>query len=65
MGVEQLIGGFYSRYFGMVNVVSLLLQLLLVSRIVKFAGVARAIAVQPALSVLAYTRDRVRAGARR
>jgi AAA family ATP:ADP antiporter len=54
-GVEQLIGGFYSRYFGMVNVVSLLLQLLLVSRIVKFAGVARAIAVQPALSVLAYT----------
>ena len=54
LAIEQLIGRFYSRYFGLVNVASLLLQLFLVSRIVKFAGVGRAVAVQPALSVMAY-----------
>ena len=54
LSVEQLIGSFYSRYFGLVNVGSLLLQLLLVSRIVKYFGVRRAVSVQPALSVLAY-----------
>jgi AAA family ATP:ADP antiporter len=54
LGVEQLIGRFYSRYFGLINIVSLLLQLFLVSRIVKYAGVSRAVPIQPALSVLAY-----------
>ncbi|RPH60305.1 MAG: translocase [Acidobacteria bacterium] len=55
LAVEQLIGQFYSRYFGLINITSLLLQLFLVSRIVKYLGVGRAIAIQPALSVLAYT----------
>ena len=55
LSVEQLIGRFYSRYFGVVNIASLLLQLLVVSRIVKYAGVGRAVTIQPALSVLAYT----------
>lgn len=54
LAVEQLIGRFYSRYFALVNIGSLLLQLLLVSRIVKYAGVGKAVAVQPALAVLAY-----------
>ena len=54
LSVEQLIGSFYSRYFGLVNVASLVLQLLLVSRIVKYFGVRHAVSVQPALSVVAY-----------
>jgi AAA family ATP:ADP antiporter len=54
MAVEQLIGRFYSRYFGLVNIASLLLQLFVVSRIVKHTGVGTAVAIQPALSVLAY-----------
>ena len=54
LGIEQIIGRFYSRYFGLINVVSLLLQLFVVSRIVKYAGVRRAIPIQPALSVIAY-----------
>jgi AAA family ATP:ADP antiporter len=52
--IEQLIGRFYSRYFGLVNIASLLLQLFIVSRVVKYAGVGRAVAVQPALSLVAY-----------
>jgi AAA family ATP:ADP antiporter len=54
LAVEQLIGQFYSRYFGLVNVASLLLQLFVVSRIVKHFGVGRAVTIQPALSVVAY-----------
>ena len=55
LAVEQLIGRFYSRYFALVHIGSLLLQLLLlVSRIVKYAGVSNAVTVQPALAVLAY-----------
>jgi AAA family ATP:ADP antiporter len=52
--VEEYIGGFYSRYFGLVNVGSLLLQLFLVSRIVRWFGVEKAVAIQPALSIVAY-----------
>ena len=54
LSIEQLIGRFYSRYFGLVNIASLLLQLFVVSRIVKYAGVRHAVAIQPALSVMAY-----------
>lgn len=54
LGIEQVIGRFYSRYFALVNIGSLLLQLLVVSRVVKYAGVSRAVAVQPALAVAAY-----------
>ena len=52
--VEAYIAGFYSRYFGLVNVGSLLLQLFLVSRIVRWFGVGKAVAIQPALSIVAY-----------
>jgi ATP:ADP antiporter, AAA family len=54
LSIEQLIGRFYSRYFGLVNIASLLLQLFVVSRIVKYAGVRHAVSIQPALSVMAY-----------
>lgn len=43
---------FYSRYFALVNIGSLLLQLFLVSRIVKYAGVDKAVTLQPAVAVL-------------
>jgi AAA family ATP:ADP antiporter len=50
----QVIGDFYARYFSMVNIVGLLLQLFVVSRIVKHFGVAWAVMVLPALSFGAY-----------
>jgi AAA family ATP:ADP antiporter len=53
--VEGLIGRFYSRYFGLINIASLLIQLFLVSRFVKYLGVGRAVCVLPALSVVAYS----------
>jgi AAA family ATP:ADP antiporter len=53
--VEGLIGRFYSRYFGMINVASLLIQLFLVSRLVKYLGVGHAVRILPALSVVAYS----------
>jgi AAA family ATP:ADP antiporter len=54
MGVEELIGWFYSRYFALINATSLLLQLFVVSRVVKHFGVSTAVAILPALSLLAY-----------
>ena len=50
----QIIGDFYARYFSMVNITGLLLQLFVVSRIVKHFGVAWAVMVLPALSFGAY-----------
>jgi len=50
----QIIGNFYARYFSMVNAVGLFLQLFVVSRIVKYAGVAWAVMILPALSFGAY-----------
>jgi AAA family ATP:ADP antiporter len=50
----QLIGDFYAKYFTYVNTVGLLLQLFVVSRIVKHWGVSWAVMVLPALSFGAY-----------
>jgi len=50
----QIIGGFYARYFTMVNAAGLFLQLFVVSRIVKHRGVPFAVMVLPALSFGAY-----------
>ncbi len=54
VGVEAVIGGFYSRYFALINIISLLLQLFVVSRIVKYLGVSKAVLILPALSLVAY-----------
>jgi AAA family ATP:ADP antiporter len=54
LGVEAVIGGFYSRYFALINVLSLVLQLFVVSRIVKHLGVSNAVTILPALSLVAY-----------
>jgi AAA family ATP:ADP antiporter len=52
--VQELIGRFYSTYFGLVNTGSLLLQLFVVSRVVKYVGVGVALSMQPALSFIAF-----------
>jgi AAA family ATP:ADP antiporter len=50
----QLIGDFYSKYFTMVNVLGLLLQLFVVSRVVKYLGVGIAVMILPLISLTAY-----------
>jgi AAA family ATP:ADP antiporter len=51
---EQLIGDFYSKYFTYVNVLGLLLQLFVVSRVVKYIGFPWAVMMLPMLSFTAY-----------
>jgi AAA family ATP:ADP antiporter len=53
-GVKQMIGTFYSQFFAWVNAASLLMQLFLVSRIVKRFGVHLAVLVLPLVSFGAY-----------
>ena len=48
------IGAFYSRYFALINGAGLLVQLLLVSRIVKYLGVRTAVAIVPVIQVASY-----------
>jgi len=50
----QIIGDFYAKYFVLVNGVGLVLQLFVVSRIVKRSGVGWAVMVLPALAFGAY-----------
>ena len=50
----ELIADFYSKYFTMVNVLGLLLQLFVVSRIVKKLGVPWAVMILPFISLSAY-----------
>jgi len=54
LDVSGVIGAFYSRYFFLINVTSVLLQFFLVSRIIKYAGVRGAVAILPVLSIAAY-----------
>ena len=51
---EQLIGDFYSKYFTAVNVLGLLLQLFVVSRVVKYLGIPWAVMILPVISMGAY-----------
>ena len=51
---EQLIGDFYSKYFSIVNVLGLLLQLFVVSRVVRYFGVPRAVLILPIIALTAY-----------
>jgi ATP:ADP antiporter, AAA family len=50
----QLIGDFYSKYFTLVNTLGLLLQLFVVSRVVKRFGIPIAVMILPILSLTAY-----------
>ena len=51
----EVIGGFYGRVYGVVNVVARWVQLLLTSRIVKFGGVGRAVMILPIIAMGAYS----------
>ncbi len=51
---REFIGKFYSDFFGVVNVAGLLIQLFLVSRIIKYAGVRAALAVLPVIALGSY-----------
>jgi AAA family ATP:ADP antiporter len=51
---EQLIGDFYSKYFSLVNVLGLVMQLFLVSRIVRYLGMGWAVMILPLISLGAY-----------
>ena len=50
----QIIGDFYSKYFTYVNVLSLILQLFVVSRIVKYLGIQWAVMILPCIALGAY-----------
>jgi len=50
----QIIGDFYSKYFTYVNVLSLILQLFVVSRVVKYFGISWAVMILPIISLTAY-----------
>jgi AAA family ATP:ADP antiporter len=50
----QIIGDFYSQYFTYVNVLSLILQLFVVSRVVKYLGVKWAVMILPCIALGAY-----------
>ena len=50
----EYIGRFYSDFFSVVNAVSLLVQLFLVSRVVKYLGVRMAIMILPVIALGGY-----------
>jgi AAA family ATP:ADP antiporter len=51
---EAFIGAFYGRYYFWVNVLTALIQALLVSRIVKYAGIAGVLLALPVVAMGAY-----------
>ncbi len=52
--VEQFIGAFYAGFYTVVNIVGLLLQLFVVSRVLKYLGVRSAIMILPLIALGAY-----------
>lgn len=55
LSVPEYIGGFYSSFFLVVNLVGLLLQLFVVSRLIKYAGVPIAVMALPLIAAVGYT----------
>jgi len=51
---DEFIAGFYARYFGVVNLVGMLLQLFVVSRVIKYIGVPIAVCLLPAITLGSY-----------
>ncbi|UCC82016.1 MAG: MFS transporter [Gemmatimonadota bacterium] len=51
---REYIGSFWAGFFGVVNMVALLLQLFVVSRVIKYLGVGIAIVILPLISLGAY-----------
>lgn len=52
--VRRFIGAFYSDYFGIVNLVGMVLQLFVVSRLIKWIGVPAALLVLPVVALGSY-----------
>jgi AAA family ATP:ADP antiporter len=50
----RFIGGFYADYFQVVNIAGMVLQLFLVSRVIKYVGVPVAICVLPVVALGSY-----------
>ena len=55
LGVPEYIGRFYSEFFLVVNVVGVLVQLFVVSRLLKYLGVRAAVLVLPLIALTGYT----------
>jgi len=55
VSVDQFIGSFYGDYFFWVNVGTVLIQAFVVSRIVRFAGIAGAVFALPLIALGAYS----------
>lgn len=53
--VKRFIGSFFSDYFGVVNLAGMLLQLFVVSRLVKWIGVPAALLVLPVIALGSYS----------
>jgi ATP:ADP antiporter, AAA family len=53
--IENAIGSFYATYFTYVNILGLLLQLFVVSRVVKYLGVPVGVMILPVISLTAYS----------
>jgi AAA family ATP:ADP antiporter len=51
---QQYVGGVYAELFGYVNLLGFLLQLFVVSRIFKYAGVGRALFIHPIVVLVGY-----------
>jgi len=51
---EEYIGGFYAQFFTVVNIAGLLLQLFVVSRVLKYFGVGVAILILPLIALGGY-----------
>lgn len=52
---SEYIAEFYSRFFFLVNIVGLVLQLFVVSRVIKYTGVKVGVLVLPIIAALGYT----------
>jgi len=51
---QEFIATFYSQYFGVVNLAGMLLQLFVVSRVIKYIGVPLAICILPLITLGSY-----------
>ncbi|UCF18703.1 MAG: hypothetical protein JSU87_12245, partial [Gemmatimonadota bacterium] len=53
--VEQLIGGYWAGFYTIVNIATLLIQLFIVSRVIKYLGVGIGFLVLPLIALGAYS----------
>lgn len=54
LSVQSYLGAFKAHFFSWVNLIGVLLQLFVVSRVIRVAGVARALQVLPAVALVGY-----------